>query len=57
MPVTIGAMTAEVVAEPDNAPAAEGPAKEGAIDVAAIRTTLATIARQAMRTRAEGFDD
>ena len=58
MPITIGHLTTDVIAEPDNPPSAAGPATaEGSKDAGAVRTDLAAISRQAMRTRAEGFDD
>ena len=58
MPVTIGHLTTDVIAEPDNPPSAAGPeAAEGSKDTGAVRTNLAAMSRQAMSTRAEGFDD
>ena len=58
MPITIGHLTTDVIAEPDNPPSAAGPeAPEGSKGTGAVRTDLAAISRQAMRTRAEGFDD
>lgn len=58
MPVTIGELTTEVVAE-GGAPAAgttPAPVDTG-ISLSGIRGDLAALARLAMRTRAEGFDD
>jgi hypothetical protein len=58
MAVTIGELTTEVIAEPDKQLAGSGvPSVNKAEEHAMIRTELATILRQALRTRAEGFDD
>jgi hypothetical protein len=58
MPVTIGHLTTDVIAEPDDPPSSAGPAEpEGSNNTGAVRVNLAAISRQAMRTRSEGFDD
>ena len=58
MPVTIGDLTTDVIAETEQtAAAAAGPPEQPENDAAVIRARLAAIAGQAMRTRAEGFDD
>ena len=59
MPLTIGQLTTEVVAEADGQTAADaGSGGSGMPEQRqAIRADLAALARQAMRTRAEGFDD
>jgi hypothetical protein len=58
MAVTIGELTTEIIAESDDQLAETGPVTaEKVRDMATIRTDLAAIAQQTMRTRAEGFDD
>jgi hypothetical protein len=58
MPLSIGQVTAEVVAEADEQSAADaGGGSETPEQRQAIRADLASLARQSMRTRAEGFDD
>ena len=58
MPITIGQLTTEIVTQPEEPPAAAAAAPEARPDeIASARTKLAAIARQALRTRAEGFDD
>ena len=58
MPVTIGQPTTEIVAQPEEPPAGAAAAPEARPeDIASARTRLAAIVRQALRTRAEGFDD
>ena len=58
MAVTIGNLSTEVIAESDHELAGTGPAGAQKVpDLATIQTDLAKIARLAMRTRAEGFDD
>jgi hypothetical protein len=58
MSVTIGDLTTEVIAEPDVRPAESEPATtDQPGQLAAVRARLSAIARQALRTRAEGFDD
>jgi len=58
MAVTIGELTTEVIVENDRQLAGATPATtDKAQQVATIRTDLAAIGRDAMRTRAEGFDD
>jgi hypothetical protein len=59
MPLTIGQLTTEVVAETDGETAADAGPGGGSMPESrqAIRADLAALARQAMRTRAEGFDD
>jgi hypothetical protein len=58
MPVSIGNLTADVVVEPDgNAGAGATPAPPPAERQASVRAELTALAREAMRTRAEGFDD
>jgi len=57
MPVTIGNLTTEVVAEADEQAAADAGSGETPDQRQTIRAELAALARQAMRTRAEGFDD
>ncbi|MBZ5558144.1 MAG: hypothetical protein LAO77_12795 [Acidobacteriia bacterium] len=58
MPVTIGELTTEVIAE-DAAPAASAGAAAGdePQHLTMIRAQMAAVARETMRTRAEGFDD
>jgi hypothetical protein len=58
MPVTIGELTTEVIAE-GTAPTAEpAPAPaESAPRASSLRGELAALERLAMRTSAEGFDD
>jgi hypothetical protein len=57
MPLTIAHLTTEVIAEADDQAAADGGGAEVQEQREAIRATLAALARQATRTRAEGFDD
>ena len=59
MPLTIGQLTPEVVAEADGQTTADAGGGGTAMpeQQQAIRADLAALARQAMRTRAEGFDD
>ena len=58
MPITIGQVTTEIVARPEEAPApAAAPAATQATQLATVRAQMAAIARQIMRTRAQGFDD
>jgi hypothetical protein len=58
MAVTIGELNTEVIAEPGTEVAATGPVSNDRMkDLATIRTELAAIVRQSVRTRAEGFDD
>ena len=59
MPLTIGQLTTEIVAETDGQTTADAGAGgiESPEQRQAIRADLAALARQAMRTRAEGFDD
>jgi hypothetical protein len=60
MPLTIGELTTEVIADSATAgdAAAPAPAPGGAArDPQAERAALADLARDLMRTRAEGFDD
>lgn len=58
MPVIINQFETEVIAESDaRATGATPAATGGQQDDEAIRATLASIARDALRTRAEGFDD
>jgi len=57
MPLTIGNLTTEVVAEGDEQAAADVGGADAPEERQAIRAELAALARQATRTRAEGFDD
>jgi hypothetical protein len=57
MPVTIGNLTTEVVAEADEQAAADAGNGDTPDQRQTVRAELAALARQAMRTRAEGFDD
>jgi hypothetical protein len=57
MPVTIGNLTTEVVAEADEQAAADAGSGDTPDQRQTVRAELAALARQAMRTRAEGFDD
>jgi len=58
MPVTIGQLTTEIVVQPEEPPAGAAAAPEArSEDIASARARLAAIVRQALRTRAEGFDD
>ena len=58
MPLTIGQLTTEVIAETD-AESAPAPGRGGSTPEQRqeTRATLAALGRQKMRTRAEGFDD
>ena len=58
MPVTIGELTTEVIAEPDAHHGDGDPApNDDHNDMNRVRKGLAAIARQALRTCAEDFDD
>jgi hypothetical protein len=59
MPLTIGHLTTEVIAEPDARGADDppAPARDAPEQVAAMRRELAVMVRNEMRTRAERFDD
>jgi hypothetical protein len=58
MPVTIGELTAEVIAEADaRRTASVPPPNDEHNDIATVRAGLLAIARQALRTCAEDFDD
>ena len=58
MAVTIGQLTTEIVTQPEEPPAGAAAAPEARPDeIASARTKLVAIVRQALRTRAEGFDD
>ncbi len=58
MPLTIGQLTTEVIAQTDGQTTAEtGGGGAPTPEQQAIRADLAALARRAMRTRAEGFDD
>jgi hypothetical protein len=57
MPLTIANLTTEVIAEADDQAVADAGGGEAQEQREAIRATLAALARQATRTRAEGFDD
>jgi hypothetical protein len=58
MPLTIGQLTTEVIAEADaQNTIGTNPGPAPTPDQQAIRAQLAALAHQAMRTRAEGFDD
>jgi hypothetical protein len=60
MPLTIGELTTEVIAEsptPGDAPAPASAPAGAASDPQAVRAGLAALASELLRTRAEGFDD
>ncbi len=58
MPVTIGELTTDVIAEAGDGSAPSAPAPhDDQKDATSVRARLAVIARQVLRTRAEGFDD
>ena len=57
MPVTIGELSTEVIAEGDAPSGATGAAADPPQQLAAIRAQMAAVARDTTRTRAEGFDD
>jgi hypothetical protein len=59
MPLTIGQLTTEVIAETDSESAPAPGARGGSTPEQRqeTRATLAALGRQKMRTRAEGFDD
>jgi len=57
MSVTVGEITSEVIVEPDRQLAGGSVPLNQLKDLATVRTELAAIARIALRTRAEGFDD
>jgi hypothetical protein len=58
VPVSIGNLTADVVVEPDgNAGAGAAMPPEPTERQEHVRAELTALAREAMRTRAEGFDD
>lgn len=57
MSVTVGEVTSEVIVEPDRQLAGGSAPLNQPKDLATVRTELAGIARIALRTRAEGFDD
>ena len=58
MPIDIGEITTEIIAEPEERPVPATPPDEHApAQLAAVRTQVAELARQILRTRAEGFDD
>jgi len=57
MPVTIGELTTDVIAEAEQAAAAAETPDKPENDAAAVRARIAATAGQTLRTRAEGFDD
>ena len=57
MSVTIGEITSEVIVEPERQLGGGTAPITQPKDLATIRIELAAIARLALRTRAEGFDD
>ena len=57
MPVTIGELTTDVIAEAEQIAATAETPDRPENDPAAIRARLAAMAGQTSRTRAEGFDD
>ena len=58
MPLSIGELTTEVIAEGATSGDAAGPPSPDAPkDPQTVRTELSALARELMRTRAEGFDD
>ena len=57
MSVTVGEITSEVIVEPERQLGGGAQAANQPKDLATIRTELAAIARLALRTRADGFDD
>jgi hypothetical protein len=57
MPVTIGELTTDVIAEAEQAAASAETPEKPENEAAAIRARLAAVAGQTLRTRAEGFDD
>ena len=57
MPVTVGEISSEVIVEADQQLAGGAQTMNQPRQLASIRTELAAIARIALRTRADGFDD
>ena len=58
MPVTIGELTTEVIAEPDTRGSDSDHAPDDKQkDAVAVQSSLVAIARRALRTSAEDFDD
>jgi hypothetical protein len=57
MSVTVGEISNEVIVEPDQQLTGGAQPMFQPKQIATIRTELASIARIALRTRAEGFDD
>ena len=58
MPVTIGQLTTDIIADRSAPPATPARAAASPPDQqAAIRVQLSTLARNQSRTQAEGFDD
>jgi hypothetical protein len=58
MPLSIGELTTDVIAEGASPEASSAPAStDAAKDPQSVRAELSAVARDLMRTRAEGFDD